>query len=53
MEGLITIVVILLIIRFGGSLLEGLFASVGALGKLGGIILGVVLVYLFLTGGGG
>ena len=53
MEGIITIIVILLIIRFGGSLLEGLFAAVGALGKLGGIILGIVLVYLFLTGGCG
>lgn len=53
MEGLIGIIVILLILRFGGSLLEGLFSAVGAMGKLGGIVLGVILVYLFLTGGCG
>lgn len=53
MESLIGIIVILLILRFGGSLLEGLFSAVGAMGKLGGIVLGVILVYLFLTGGCG
>ena len=53
MEVLITIVVFFLLLRFGGSLIEGLFSAVGVMGKLGGIILGVVLVYLFLTGGCG
>ena len=53
METLIGIVLIFLLFRFGGSLLDGLFAAVGVMGKLVGFILGVIIVYLLLTGGCG
>jgi hypothetical protein len=53
MDLLIGLLVLFLLIRFGGAIIEGLFDAVGALGKLGGIILGVIFVYLFLTGGCG
>lgn len=53
METLIGIVLIFLLFRFSGSLLDGLFASVGVMGKLGGFILGIFLVYSFLIGGCG
>lgn len=51
MEVIIGIVLFFLLFRFGGSILEGLFASVGFLGKGVGIILGIILVYFFLMGG--
>lgn len=50
METLVGIVLLFLLIRFGGTLVDGLFASVGIMGKLVGFILGVVLVYSFLIG---
>jgi len=53
MEALIGIVLIFLLFRFGGSILDGIFAAVGAMGKLVGFILGIYLVYLFLTIGCG
>lgn len=51
MEALIAIVVLLLILKFGGSILDGMFASVGALGKILGFLLGAVLVVYFLMNG--
>lgn len=51
MEGIIGIILIFLLFRFGGSLLEGIFSAVGAMGKGIGIIVGIVLVIMFLMGG--
>lgn len=51
MEIIVAIVVLFLIFKFGGSLLEGLFSAVGVLGKIIGFVLGVALILFFLSGG--
>ncbi len=51
MEALIALVVILLLFKFGGSILEGMFDSVGVVGKIIGFVLGVVVAIYFLMSG--
>ena len=51
MEALIALVIILLLFKFGGSMLDGLFASVGVVGKIIGFVLGVVVAIYFLMSG--
>jgi len=51
MEGIIGIILIFLLFRFGGSLIDGVFDAVGAMGKGIGIVVGIVLVIMFLMGG--
>ena len=51
MKGLLGIIIILLILRFGGSIIDGMFSAVGVVGKLVGFVLGVIFIYLLLIGG--